>query len=52
MVYHGAFDNNQNAGYATKHYLTDALDSVLAGKTVPVAEIRAFGCAIKREAKK
>jgi hypothetical protein len=50
-VYHGPIDNNQNVGSVTKKYLTDTLDAVLAGKEVPVKEVRAFGCGIKRAAK-
>jgi hypothetical protein len=31
--------------------LRAALDAVLAGRAVPVAETRAFGCSIKRAAR-
>ncbi|MGC9326823.1 MAG: redoxin domain-containing protein [Candidatus Hinthialibacter sp.] len=46
--YHGAISNNQNASKVEKHYLADALDSLIAGKPVEVKEIKAFGCTIKR----
>ena len=48
LVYRGAIDNSQNPANITKQPLRDALDATLAGKPVPVAEVRAFGCSIKR----
>jgi peroxiredoxin len=44
VVYQGAFDDAANN--PTKHYIVDAVDAVLAGKTPAVAETRAFGCNI------
>jgi peroxiredoxin len=44
VVYVGSFDDNRNS--PTKHYVADAVDAVLAGKTVPVASTKAFGCGI------
>lgn len=48
LVYRGAIDNAQNPANVTKQPLRDALDAALAGKPAPVAEVRAFGCSIKR----
>lgn len=45
--YSGAF--RDNAGEA--HYLTDALEAVLAGKEPPVAKTKAYGCKIDRKEK-
>lgn len=49
VAYIGAIDDNQNPEKVTKQYLRDALDALLAGKTPPVAETKAFGCSIKYE---
>ncbi|RPD50236.1 thioredoxin family protein [Hymenobacter sediminis] len=47
--YKGAIDDNpQVEGYAKEHYLADALNNLLAGRPVGVAEKRAAGCLIKR----
>jgi hypothetical protein len=46
--YHGAIDDAQNEARIRKHSLRDALDEVLAGKPVTVAETKAFGCTVKR----
>lgn len=48
IIYHGAIDDSRNAANITKRPLRDALDAALAGKPVPVAEHKAFGCTIKR----
>jgi peroxiredoxin len=46
--YMGAMDDNtMNESKVTKHYLRDAVDAVLAGKTPPVEETRAVGCSVK-----
>jgi thiol-disulfide isomerase/thioredoxin len=44
--YTGAMDDSQNESKVTKHYLKDAVDSLLKGETVEVAETRAVGCGI------
>lgn len=46
VAYLGAFDDNQREEKATKHYVKDAVDAVLAGKAPAVAETRAQGCGI------
>ena len=46
IVYMGAFDDNMNAAKVEKHYIKDAVDAVLAGKTPEVAETQPKGCGI------
>ncbi|MBL8112097.1 MAG: thioredoxin family protein [Acidobacteria bacterium] len=49
LVYHGRIDENQDDPKGVKSPdLKNALDAILAGKAVPVAETKAFGCTIKR----
>ena len=47
VVYHGAIDDSQQPEEVKTHYLREAIDAVLAGKTPPKAEATAFGCGIK-----
>jgi peroxiredoxin len=48
LVYHGAPDDNyEEPAQVTAAYLRDALDAVLAGRPVPVAETAPRGCTIK-----
>lgn len=52
LRYHGAIDNwfFGLGGYrsaATENYLSDAIDSILAGKTPEVRETKALGCVIQ-----
>jgi peroxiredoxin len=47
VAYIGAFDDNQDAAQATKRYVVDAVDAVLAGKKPATAGTKAFGCGIK-----
>jgi thioredoxin-related protein len=51
VVYHGSIDDSRAAARITKRPMKDALEAVLAGRTVPVAESKAFGCTIKRAKK-
>lgn len=45
VAYRGSFDDkNQNP---SKHYVADAVDAVLAGKSPEVATTSAFGCGIR-----
>jgi peroxiredoxin len=46
IAYMGAVDDNQSPDKVTKHYLHDAIDAVLAGKTPDTTETRQFGCGI------
>jgi thiol-disulfide isomerase/thioredoxin len=46
--YHGAIDDAQNEARVRKHSLRAALDELLAGKNVTIAETKAFGCTVKR----
>ncbi len=48
VIYHGSIDDSQAEARITKRPFKDALDAVIAGKAVPVAESKAFGCTIKR----
>lgn len=47
IAYMGAFDDNKIALKAKKHYLTDAVDALLAGKTPELTETKQFGCGIR-----
>lgn len=48
LLYHGQFDNGyRNPGPATKNTVKDTIDALLAGKAVPAATTRAFGCSTK-----
>ena len=47
LVYRGAFDDNRNAGEVREKYLENALNELIQGKEVSVAETKAFGCSIK-----
>jgi peroxiredoxin len=48
LVYHGTIDDNvKEASAVTKHYLRDALDALLAGEEIPLAQTKALGCSIK-----
>lgn len=48
LRYHGRIDDDQKGDKITSKDLRAALDAVVAGKEVPVAETKAFGCGIKR----
>jgi peroxiredoxin len=51
LLYHGAPDDNYDNPQAIKqHYVREALDAILAGKTPAVAETKAVGCSIKWKA--
>ncbi len=48
LVYHGTIDDNYKSEKDVKTtYLKDALDAVIAGEAVPVAQTKAVGCSIK-----
>lgn len=48
LLYHGRIDDSQRESSVTSKDLEEALDAILAGKPVPKAESKAFGCSIKR----
>jgi hypothetical protein len=47
VAYVGSFDDKQNN--ASKHYVADAVDAILAGKKVEVTNTKAFGCGIRNK---
>lgn len=48
LCYHGAIDDNYDNPAAVKqHYLRDALEAVLNGKTVLISETPPVGCTVK-----
>ena len=48
LRYHGRIDNSHLPIHVKTHDLRNALDELLAGKPVTVAETKALGCIIKR----
>ncbi len=50
LVYKGAIDDNVDDPKAvTKHYLTDAITAMVAGKAIDPATTKNLGCSIKRK---
>jgi hypothetical protein len=48
LVYHGTIDDNAHEPqHVDKRYLQDAVDAVVAGKSVEMSETKALGCSIK-----
>lgn len=48
VAYIGAIDNNtRDADAASKKYVEEAVDALLAGKAVPTEKTKAIGCGIK-----
>ncbi|NJK89079.1 MAG: thioredoxin family protein [Myxococcales bacterium] len=48
LVYTGAIDDNAQAPDAVeKQFLKDALDALVDGRPIPVAQTKALGCSIK-----
>ena len=48
LVYHGTIDDNaRDPAHVKARYLSDAVDAVVAGRPVPVAETKSLGCSIK-----
>jgi peroxiredoxin len=48
LVYHGAIDNAMNPVMVNTSHLRNAIDATLAGKPIERADVKAFGCSIKR----
>jgi hypothetical protein len=47
LIYHGGIDDNAfDADSATKHYLKDAIDALIAGHEVEIKETKSQGCSI------
>jgi peroxiredoxin len=46
LAYSGAFDDNANAEKATKHYVIDAVEALLAGKKPEISSTKPVGCGI------
>ena len=49
LVYWGAMDNSNNASKASTNYLSEAVDSTLAGKMPATTKTNARGCSVKYE---
>jgi len=47
LRYVGAIDDSERIAKVTKQHLRDALDAVLAGKELPVAQTKVVGCSVK-----
>ncbi|MGQ0635561.1 MAG: thioredoxin family protein [Planctomycetaceae bacterium] len=47
IAFTGAMDDNNNAAKATKHYLRDAVEALLAKKPVEVGKVERRGCPVK-----
>ncbi|MCG3146992.1 MAG: Thiol-disulfide oxidoreductase ResA [Verrucomicrobiae bacterium] len=47
LVYHGAVDDNKDAGNVKQSYLKDAIEALLAGKEIATKTTKAIGCSIK-----
>ena len=50
LVYHGAVDDSRDETAATRHYLREAVEAVLAGREPEVAETPPVGCSVKYRA--
>jgi peroxiredoxin len=51
VVYRGAVDDHWKPDRVSKRYARDALDALLAGKPIPIAETESPGCDINYESK-
>jgi peroxiredoxin len=49
VAYIGAIDDNMDASKASKHFLRDAIDAVLAGSQPQTASTKPVGCGIRYE---
>ncbi|NLY01081.1 MAG: thioredoxin family protein [Rhodopirellula sp.] len=47
LAYMGAIDDSRQAEKVKEHYLRDALDAIIAGRTPPKAVTKQFGCGIQ-----
>jgi peroxiredoxin len=46
LVYRGAWDDNVNPVKVKQHYVESVVDALIAGKSPPISETKAFGCII------
>jgi peroxiredoxin len=51
IVYMGAFDDSMNPKKVERHYVRDAVEALLAKKTIEIFETLQFGCAIEYQKK-
>ena len=51
LIYHGRIDDSREEANIKSRDFRAALDAALAGKAVPAADTKAFGCTIKRAKK-
>jgi peroxiredoxin len=50
LRYRGALDNNRKEGEKGRiAYVEDAINALIAGRTVPISETRLLGCSIRRQ---
>ncbi len=49
VIYMGAIDDNMDESAASQHYLRDAVDAALAGRTPEVTAVKPSGCGIQYE---
>jgi hypothetical protein len=51
LVYMGAIDDRPSASHSSvkgaRNYVREALDAIAAGRPVPVASTRPYGCSVK-----
>lgn len=47
LRYQGRIDDDESGDNITSHTMREAIDALLAGKEVPLAETRVFGCSTK-----
>lgn len=47
LAYMGAHDNGNQGGEGSRNYVAESLEALLAGKAVPVAETKSYGCSVK-----
>jgi hypothetical protein len=47
LAYVGSFDDKANN--PSKHYVSDAVDALLAGKKIEVSSSKAFGCGLRNK---
>ena len=47
LRYVGAMDDSERVQHATKHYVRDALDALLAGQEPSVTKTKVVGCSVK-----